>query len=148
MKYALLLILTIVLSCKQTKQSTLSDYQPRYEEIDFGTGGGFSGIENFHRINTKGEVYKCQTDRSHILLGENKAINWMEIDKDIEMLLSLWTGPSYSSGQIYYFISFRKDQKAETITWATPENEVDQVAQKLFNKLSKIKMIDPEYPTN
>jgi len=132
MKPFVLIILTFfAVSCATQKQKTAPTYS--FNEITFGSGGGFTGAQKQFLLKNTGEVYKITGDTSALL---NK-ITAPEIDSISKLIqhIDFKNITRNETGNITYHIEVRASDYTKKVTW-TDKSSADDL-KNLYKKLVK-----------
>lgn len=122
MKTTILLVLGLItLSCSSQKWQCKSNVN--FNEISFGSGGGFTGLQSNYLLNSGREVFKSEG-------GELKKINRIS-KKERRNIAGIITKIDFynikisENGNMTYFIEIKGNESVNKVTWSdnsqTPE---------------------------
>ncbi|MFB6320748.1 hypothetical protein [Saccharicrinis sp. FJH54] len=131
MKNHLLLVFTILLvSCSSLKKTGSVD---NFDEITFGSGGGFTGITTTYMLNADGSVYKMngsqQEDIQRIDYKMLKKISKQLKKMDFESI------SSDTKGNMTYFIEVTTHDYRHKVTWT--DQTADPALSDFYSNLVK-----------
>lgn len=136
MRNSFLLICTLLLiSCASQKKQTES--QPGFNEISFGSGGGFTGSVNKNMLNKDGKVYK-------MIDGKPEKINRIKKPEinDISEFIKIIDFKNIKisdKGNFTYFIEIETNGLMNRTTWTDSSQapELKELYKKLVKTLTK-----------
>jgi hypothetical protein len=104
--------------------------------ITFGSGGGFSGIANVYKIDSKGKVWKGN-GTANIGYNECSKIKRKKAQEFIHRVARevKAQGDSKYPGNIYYFFSVSENGKDERITWGDPAHPAPESVKKIYQEI-------------
>lgn len=132
MKPFVLIILTFfAVNCATQKQKTAPTYS--FNEITFGSGGGFTGAQKQFLLKNTGEVYKITGDTSALI----NTITAPEIDSISKLIqhIDFKNITRNETGNITYHIEVRASDYTKKVTWSDKSSADD--LKNLYKKLVK-----------
>jgi hypothetical protein len=123
MKIYLLLLLSIFLSCSANKAIVKTSI----EEIQFGSGGGFTGKEIIYTLNSKGKLTEGGKDLKQIDL--KKTLLLFKIAKKFKTY-------SFNEPQnMYSFIVIQSKDNKNRIVWGLGSTKINKDVTDFYNQL-------------
>ena len=131
---ALVATASLFLFCKHTRYSA-SDL-PK-EQIRFGKGGGFAGIEHAYTLLENGQLFQRLPDGSLSELKDTKKRAAKGYFKTVETL-NLSNMDFMFPGNTYSFIEVPGTDGPHRISWGKADSPVPGTVQDLFRKLMQL----------
>lgn len=134
-KLLTLLLIIILAGCSSAKMNPL---ESKKDSIVFGSGGGFSGIENSTMILENGAIFELQNMRTKYQL--KKKIN----KQDVQQLFSTFTLLGLddmelnSPGNSYNYIEFHIQGDTKRLVWNSNAAPTEiQILNRILYKLAQ-----------
>lgn len=99
--------------------------------ISFGSGGGFTGIENRYMLTREGQLYKL-IDKDTIALKKIDAKEALTFFSEAE---KLYTYEYSNPGNVTFFLELSATNKANRIAWDAATEKINPAAVTLYKKL-------------
>lgn len=132
MKTLMIIIFSMItISCATQKQQTKNT--PDFDQIKFGSGGGFTGAERQYLLENNGNVYKVTRDSTFQI----NQIAMPEIDSISNLLdkISFKSIEFNETGNFTYHIEVITSDYKKKVTWTDQSQAVE--LKNIYNKLVK-----------
>lgn len=123
MKIYILLLLSILLSCSANKAIVKTNI----EEIQFGSGGGFTGKETMYTLNSKGK-----------LMADGKELKQIDSKKTLSLFKIAKKFKTYSFNEpqnMYSFIVIQSKDNKNRIAWGLGSKQINKDVTDFYNQL-------------
>lgn len=117
--------------CKNTKYT--ADNLPA-NQIRFGKGGGFTGIEKSWTLLENGQIFEKGPDGTLVALDSAKKKTAKTLFKTVKTLQLDQVQFTYP-GNTYSYLDIPAGDKTNRISWGDNTHPVDSKIQELFNNL-------------
>lgn len=100
------------------------------EEIKFGTGGGFTGVNTTYKLTSNAKLYK-----------NNKALKEINLEKTSTFFKKAKSLKGYTykkPGNIYSFIEIKTADHSNKIVWGSTQSQVKAEVIEFFKNLQLI----------
>lgn len=132
------LLLGAVLASYHCKHPKYSPMDLPGEQIRFGNGGGFTGMEMTYTLLENGQVFKFGSKAPQPMevaaAKRRTARRLFETAESLGLLHTEFMHP----GNTYQFIEFQDDGQQRRIAWGDGEHPVDPKIQSLFDELMQL----------
>ena len=128
---SLFVLAVFFIFCKNTKYT--ADNLPK-EQIHFGKGGGFTGIEKTYTLLENGQLFEKATDGTLTALEsakKKKAQGFFKTAKTLKLDQIKFQYP----GNTYSFIEVPAGEGFNRISWGDNQHPVDGAVQDLLNNM-------------